>query len=153
MEFGAEYIRRQWFGVTGYHLALPEQLIQYFVSDTNDSEWQVVGDKWFLYLVAVGLLCTLGMLGVKFLRKQSAPNPQARNWSLGETLGFLCLGFIPLIVLCFIGWKFVVSNANIIGGYGLLVGMVFGLLLYAFLMLLAHAVSPVSYTHLRAHET
>ncbi|QUV81551.1 MULTISPECIES: hypothetical protein [Chloracidobacterium] len=142
MEFGAAYIQRPWFGLTGYHLALPEQLIQYFVSDTSDSEWQVVGDKWFLYLVATGLLCTLGMLGVKFLRKQSAPNPQARNWSLGETVGFVCLGFIPLIVLCFIGWKFVVSNANIIGGYGLMVGMVFGILFYAFLMLLAHAVSP-----------
>jgi|GEM_PF-1468207 hypothetical protein len=121
---------------------LPEELIQYFVSDTSDSDWQVVGDKWFLYLVAVGLLCTLGMLGVKFLRKQSAPNPQARNWSLGETLGFICLGFLPLIALCFIGWRFIVSNASIIGGYGLVVGIVFGILLYAFLMLLAHALSP-----------
>ncbi len=142
MRLGAEYIRLKWLGLAGQGWALPEQLIQYFVSDTSDSEWQVVGDKWFLYLVAVGLLCTLGMLGVKFLRKQSAPNPQARNWSLGETVGFVCLGFIPLIVLCFIGWKFVMSNANIIGGYGLMVGMVFGLVLYVFLMLLAHAVSP-----------
>ncbi|MGQ9897134.1 MAG: hypothetical protein ACUVR8_06215 [Acidobacteriota bacterium] len=142
MGWGAAYVWLKWFRLTEYGLALPEELIQYFVSDTSDSEWQVVGDKWFLYLVAVGLLCALGMLGVKFLRKQSAPNPQSRNWSLGETVGFVCLGFIPLIALCFIGWRFVIRNADIIGGYGLMVGMVFGIFLYAFLMLLAHALSP-----------
>ncbi len=126
---------RLWFG-------LPEEIIQYFVSDTNDSEWQVIGDKWFFYLVAVGLLCTLGMLGVKFLRKQSAPNPQAQNWSLGETMGFICVGFVPLVLLCLIGWKFILRHTDVIGGYGLLVGMVFGMLFYTVLMLLAHAVSP-----------
>ncbi|MFQ3639473.1 MAG: hypothetical protein SNJ62_05625 [Chloracidobacterium sp.] len=135
-------VRSVGLGGQRFAFALPEELIQYFVTDTSDSEWQTVGDKWFLYLVAVGVLCALGMLGVKFLRKQSAPNPQARNWSLGETVGFICLGFIPLVLLCFIGWKFILRNAAVIGGYGLMVGMVFGILWYALFMLLVHVVSP-----------
>ncbi len=83
---------------------LPEELIQYFVSDTSDSDWQVVGDKWFLYLVAVGLLCTLGMLGVKFLRKQSAPihSPQL---VAGRDPWLYLPWFLPLIALCFIGGR------------------------------------------------
>ena len=125
-----------------FNSRLPEGFVQAFVCCTDDSEWQVVGEKWIYFLFAVIVLSVLFMAGIKFLRKYNAPNPQMRNWSLGQTIGFICIGFIPLTLLCLVGWKFVMANVSIIGGYGLMIGILFCIFSYFLFMLFIHFISP-----------
>jgi hypothetical protein len=113
-----------------------------FIDSCEDDGCEATALNWVLAAVVVSIICSLVMLGVKWLRKYAAINLIQKAWSRGQTALLITVGLVPVLVVLLIVWYTTRNFFNYVGMGGLLKGVVFAWLLYVLMMLTGHLLSP-----------
>jgi hypothetical protein len=82
------------------------------------------------------------MLFYKWLKKRSAENINKRIWSRGETVILMLVGLVPVFLIMLVLWYVTRDYFDVVGVGGLFKGVLFGWVLYLFLMFIGHVASP-----------
>ena len=98
--------------------------------------------NWVIAAVVVAIVCALVVLGAKWFWKSIAPTIVEKAWSRGQTIVLFIVGLLPVLLVLMIIWYRSRNFFNYVGIGGLLKGIVFSWLLYVFLALAGHQLTP-----------
>lgn len=116
--------------------------LRFFIENTEDDLWKDTAMSWILTAFVVAVLLAGVSFGYKSLRKASAAHHDKKIWSRGKTWVFFFIGLFPVFFTLLFIWYLKLDFVNFIQIGGLLKGTLFAWLVYLFLMIFGHLVSP-----------
>ena len=118
------------------------EFLQLFIDACEDEGCEETALNWVLAVVVVAMLCTLGMLGIKWFKKYAAINLKQKAWSRLQTVVLIIVGMVSVLLVLLVIWYTTRNFFNYVGMGGLLKGVVFAWLLYVAMMFTGHLLSP-----------
>jgi hypothetical protein len=116
--------------------------LSWLIDDNNSVGWEETAQSWLISAIVIAVLCAGLMLFYKWLKKRSAENINTRIWSRGQTVILMLTGLLPVFLIMLTLWYVTRDYFDVVGVGGLFKGILFGWLLYLFLMLIGHVASP-----------
>jgi amino acid transporter len=116
--------------------------LQFFVDSCEDEGCEDTALNWVIAAIVVAILCSLFMLGVKWLKKYTAINLVQKAWSRGQTVVLIIVGLLPVLITLIVIWYTTRNFFNYVGIGGLLKGIVVSWLVYMFFVFTGHLLSP-----------
>jgi uncharacterized oligopeptide transporter (OPT) family protein len=116
--------------------------LRLFVDTCEEEGCEDTALNWVIAALVIAIVCALLMLACKWLRKYTAINIVQKAWSRGQTVVFVLIGLIPVLIVLLVAWYTTRNFFNYVGVGGLLKGIVFSWLLYVVFMFTGHLVSP-----------
>ena len=98
--------------------------------------------NWLIAAIVVAIVCSLFMLGVKWLKKYTAINLVQKAWSRGQTVVLIIVGLLPVLITLIVIWYTTRNFFNYVGVGGLLKGIVLSWVVYMFFVFTGHLLSP-----------
>lgn len=116
--------------------------LQFFADNRDYDNWDEVALNWVIAAVVVAVVGTGLTMAFKWWRKKAAGVIRLEAWSRGETLVLIAVGLLPVLLLTLLIYYYSRDFENVVGVGGLMKGILFSWLLYLFLTVVGHAVSP-----------
>ena len=116
--------------------------LSWLIDDTNSVGWEETAQSWLIAAIVIAVLCAGLMLFYKWLKKHSAENINKRIWSRGQTVILMLVGLLPVFLIMLVLWYLTRDYFDVVGVGGLFKGILFGWILYLFLMFIGHVASP-----------
>ncbi len=116
--------------------------LKWFAENRDLEDWSETAASWLIAALVVSVLIAGLMFAYKALRKYLAPNIKDKIWSRGQTIMFMLVGLLPVLLAIWIIWYTTRDFVNIVGVTGLLKGVAFSWLFYLFIMIVGHLASP-----------
>jgi hypothetical protein len=116
--------------------------IRFFIDDIDSDLWQETATSWIVTALVVAILLAGASFGYKALRKASASHHDKKIWSRPKTWLSFFIGLFPVFLVLLFVWYSNRDFTNYIKVGGLLKGTLFAWLMYLFLMIIGHLVSP-----------
>lgn len=116
--------------------------LQMFLDSCDDEGCEDTAFNWVIAILVVAILCSLLMLGIKWLKKYTAINLVQKAWSRGQTIVLVIVGLVPVLIVLAIIWYTTRNFFNYVGVGGLLKGIIFSWLLYVLFVFTGHLLSP-----------
>lgn len=123
-------------------LLFQDDFLRLFIENIESDNWQDTAISWLITAIVVAVLGAIMTFGVKAFLKASAKIQVEKIWSRGKTWLLIGIGLLPLFLVLLGIWYFTRDFRNFVLIGGLFKGTVFAWLLYIFLMILGHLVSP-----------
>ncbi len=125
------------------YLLLQESDFLAWLIDNRDADgWEETAQSWFIAAIVIAVLCSGLILFYKWLKKHSAKNINEKIWSRGQTVILMLVGLLPVFLMMLVLWYVTRDYFDVVGVGGLFKGILFGWLLYLFLMFIGHVASP-----------
>ena len=116
--------------------------LQMFLDSCEDDGCEDTALNWVIAAIVVAIVCSLLMLGVKWLKKYTAINIVQKAWSRGQTIVLIILGLLPVLITLIVIWYTTRNFFNYVGVGGLLKGVVVSWLVYMLFVFTGHLLSP-----------
>lgn len=116
--------------------------VRFFIEDIDTDLWEQTATSWVITALVVAVLIAGLSFGYKALRKAGASQPDKKIWSRGSTWLSFFIGLFPVFLVLFFIWYLDGDYTNYIKIGGLLKGTLFAWIVYLFLMVVGHLVSP-----------
>jgi amino acid transporter len=116
--------------------------LQMLLDSCEDDGCEDTALNWLIAAIVVAIVCSLFMLGVKWLKKYTAINLVQKAWSRGQTVVLIIVGLLPVLVTLIVIWYTTRNFFNYVGVGGLLKGIVLSWVLYMFFVFTGHLLSP-----------
>lgn len=123
-------------------LLLESNVLKTFVNSTDDSGWEDTALNWLIVAIVVSAVCAIGMLLVKWLKKQQARNIIQKTWSASETVALMLIGLGPVLLGLLVAWYMTRNFFNYVSVSGLFKGIVISWISYLLFMSVSHLLSP-----------
>jgi hypothetical protein len=123
-------------------ILLQSDLLRFFIGNDDLDNWEDTAYSWLITAVVVSVLFVGATFGYKYFRKYIATHHEKKIWSRGQTWlsFFVCL--FPLFLTLLSIWYTTLDYHDVIGVSGLFKGTLLAWLIYLFLMIAGHLVSP-----------
>ena len=115
---------------------------QMFLDSCEDDGCEETAMNWLTAALVVAIVCSLLMLGIKWLKKYTAINLVQKAWSRGQTVVLIIFGLLPVLIVLVVIWYTTRNFFNYVGVGGLLKGIVVSWFLYVLLVFTGHLLSP-----------
>lgn len=116
--------------------------LQMFLDSCEDDGCEETAMNWLTAALVVAIVCSLLMLGIKWLKKYTAINLVQKAWSRGQTVVLIIFGLLPVLIALVFIWYTTRNFFNYVGVGGLLKGIVVSWFLYVLLVFTGHLLSP-----------
>lgn len=116
--------------------------LRFFIEDIDTELWEETATSWIITALVVAVLFAGITFGYKALRKAGASHHDQKIWSRGKTWLSFFIGLFPVFIVLLILWNLEGDYTNYIKIGGLLKGTLFAWIIYLFLMITGHLVSP-----------
>ena len=116
--------------------------LQMLLDSCEDDGCEDTALNWLIAAIVVAIVCSLFMLGVKWLKKYTAINLVQKAWSRGQTVVLIIIGLLPVLITLIVIWYTVRNFFNYVGVGGLLKGIVLSWVVYMFFVFTGHLLSP-----------
>src|SRR5215211_5027916 len=116
--------------------------LQMFLDTCEDDGCEDTALNWVIAAIVVAIVCSLFMLGVKWLKKYTAINLVQKAWSRGQTVVLIIVGLLPVLITLIVIWYTTRNFFNYVGVGGLLKGIVLSWVVYMFFVFTGHLLSP-----------
>lgn len=116
--------------------------LRFFIENTEDDLWKETATSWIITAFVVAVLIAGVSFGYKALRKAAAAHHDKKIWSRGKTWLSFFIGLFPVFFTLLFIWYLKLDFVNFIQLGGLLKGTLFAWIVYLFLMIVGHLVSP-----------
>ena len=115
---------------------------RFFIEDIDTELWEETATSWVVTALVVAVLLAGLSFGFKALRKASASHHDKKIWSRGQTWLSFFIGLFPVFIVLFFLWYLDRDFTNYIKIGGLVKGTFFAWIIYLFMMIFGHLVSP-----------
>jgi len=116
--------------------------LQTLLDSCEDDGCEDTALNWLIAAIVVAIVCSLFMLGVKWLKKYTAINLVQKAWSRGQTVVLIIVGLLPVLITLIVIWYTTRNFFNYVGVGGLLKGIVLSWAVYMFFIFTGHLLSP-----------
>jgi len=116
--------------------------LQTLLDSCEDDGCEDTALNWLIAAIVVAIVCSLFMLGVKWLKKYTAINLVQKAWSRGQTVVLIIVGLLPVLITLIVIWYTTRNFFNYVGVGGLLKGIVLSWVVYMFFVFTGHLLSP-----------
>ena len=116
--------------------------LQTLLDSCEDDGCEDTALNWLIAAIVVAIVCSLFMLGVKWLKKYTAINLVQKAWSRGQTVVLIIVGLLPVLITLIVIWYTTRNFFNYVGVGGLLKGIVLSWVVYTFFVFTGHLLSP-----------
>lgn len=116
--------------------------LQMLLDSCEDDGCEDTALNWLIAAIVVAIVCSLFMLGVKWLKKYTAINLVQKAWSRGQTVVLIIVGLLPVLITLIVIWYTTRNFFNYVGVGGLLKGIVLSWVVYTFFVFTGHLLSP-----------
>jgi amino acid transporter len=123
-------------------LLLSFDFLQMLLDSCEDDGCEDTALNWLIAAIVVAIVCSLFMLGVKWLKKYTAINLVQKAWSRGQTVVLIIVGLLPVLITLIVIWYTTRNFFNYVGVGGLLKGIVLSWVFYMFFIFTGHLLSP-----------
>ncbi len=119
-----------------------QDILRFFIDNIEPEDWETTAMNWLITAIVVAVLCAGLTFGYKAVRKATAARIEQKIWSRGQTWLSFFIGLFPVFFALLIVWYLTRDFLNYIQIGGLVKGTFFAWLLYLFVMIFGHLVSP-----------
>ena len=116
--------------------------LQMLLDSCEDDGCEDTALNWLIAAIVVAIVCSLFMLGIKWLKKYTAINLVQKAWSRGQTVVLIIVGLLPVLITLIVIWYTTRNFFNYVGVGGLLKGIVLSWVVYMFFVFTGHLLSP-----------
>jgi H+/Cl- antiporter ClcA len=119
-----------------------QDILRFFIDNIEPDDWETTAMNWLIVAIVVAVLCAGLTFGYKAARKATAAHSDQKIWSRRQTWLSFFIGLFPVFFTLLIIWYMQRDFFNYIQVGGLLKGTLFAWILYLFVMVVGHLVSP-----------
>ena len=116
--------------------------VRFFIEDIGTEQWVEVATSWVFTAIVIAILGAGGSFACKAALKASSNHHDKRIWSRGKTWLSFSIGLLPVFLTLLLLWYLDRDYTNYVKIGGLLKGTLFAWIIYLFLMIVGHLVSP-----------
>lgn len=122
-----------------FFMSIYTDLLRFLV---NDPDYEETAGQWFIAAIVVAVLTAGAVFGLKAIRKRIATIAANRIWTRGQTWLLVVSGIFPLFLILAGVWWLTRDFYNFLEIGGLMKGTLIAWVIYAFIMIVGHLVSP-----------
>lgn len=123
-------------------MLMQSDFLRWFVESVETKVEEETAWNWIATATVVAVVLAGLSFGYKALRKATAPNPDKKIWTRGETWLSFFIGLFPVFIVLAVIWYAILDYYEFVKFAGLLKGALFAWILYLLMMIFGHLVSP-----------
>jgi len=121
---------------------LENDFLRFFIDNVEPDDWADTAMNWVIVAIVVAVLGAGVVFAFKGGRKSMADIAKKKIWTRGQTWLLILVGIFPIFLVLLLVWYMSRDFVSYIEIGGLLRGTLFAWLIYLFLMVIGHLVSP-----------
>jgi H+/Cl- antiporter ClcA len=121
---------------------MESDFLRFFIDNIEPDDWADTAMSWLTVAIVVAVLGAGLIFAFKAGRKSMAHIAKNKIWTRGQTWLLILIGIFPIFLTLLVVWYMSRDYFNFIQIGGLLKGTLFAWLIYLFLMVTGHLVSP-----------
>jgi hypothetical protein len=121
---------------------LENEFLRLFIDNIEPDDWADTALSWITVAIVVAILGAGFIFAFKAIRKSMADIAKKKIWTRGQTWLLILVGIFPIFLALLLVWYMSRDYFNFIQIGGLVKGTLFAWLIYLFLMVTGHLISP-----------
>lgn len=121
---------------------LENDFLRLFIDNIEPDDWTDTALSWLTVAIVVAVLGAGLIFAFKAMRKSMADIARKKIWTRGQTWLLILIGIFPIFLILMVVWYTSRDYFNFIQIGGLVKGTIFAWLVYLFLMVIGHLISP-----------
>jgi H+/Cl- antiporter ClcA len=121
---------------------MESDFLRFFIENIEPDDWADIAMDWLIAAIVIAVLGAGLIFAFKGARKSTADIAKNKIWTRRQTWLLIVVGIFPIFIALLCTWYLTRDYHNYIQFGGLLKGTLFAWLVYLFLMVTGHLVSP-----------